>query len=60
MLGWERAECTGGWLRGDFSMNVCLASSETGGVCLVRAVWQSKRGPPRSLVPAVGEMCLHG
>lgn len=26
MLGWERAESTGGWLRGDFFMNVCLAS----------------------------------
>lgn len=33
----------GGW---DFSVNVCLASSEDGGVRPARAVWQSKqRGP---------------
>lgn len=33
---------------------------ETGGACLVRAVWQSKQRLPRRLVPVVGEMCLHG
>ena len=60
MLVWERAESTGEWLRGDISMNVCLASNESGGVYLVRAVWQSKQGPLRRPVPAVGEMCLHG
>lgn len=35
-------------------MNVCLASSNTGSACLVRAVWQSKQGLPRRLVPVVG------
>lgn len=62
MLGRKRAKSNGGvvdvW---EFSMNFFLASSEPGGACLVRAVWHaSKQGTLRRLVPAVGEMCLHG